>query len=559
MKKILLLTVVCLLNAATFACTNFLVGKKASTTGATMITYAADSYSLYGFLRFRAEADHAAGEMRKVYDWDTNKFLCEIPEIPHTYRVIGNMNEHQLTIGETTYGGRHELEQDSTGLIDYGSMIYIALERCRTAREAIECMTDLVAQYGYYSEGESFSIADPNEVWLLEMIGKGHSGHGAVWVATRIPDDCISAHANQARITTLPVKEISKASKSKKAKYYTSKDGNWMWSKDVITFAREKGYFKGNDEEFSFAEIYSPLDLVGAYGCEGRVWSFLRQYADDFDQYLPYVMGQSTDKMPLYIRPNRKLSANDLKTAMRDQYEGTPLSIRDAAGSGPYHTKLRHGGLLFKLDSVEYCYPRPTATQQTGWSFVSEMRSNAHENTGGIFWFGVDDASTNVYVPFYSCTNAVPECMAEGNGDMAKYSETSAFWAFNWVANWTYTKYDRMYPEVQRVQKAFEGRYDEILPALEKKAEEMSKDEAQKMLTDFSCAQATNAVAVWKDLFTYLMMRYMDGQEKKTDANVLPTDIEHVFLRTAEGEAEYPSRPAYPEEMLREIAPFVHH
>lgn len=343
--RTILTTLVLAVGSYALACTNFLVGKNASADGSTMISYAADSYCLYGFLRYQPAADHQPGDMRKVYDWDTNKFLCEIPEVAHTYSVIGNMNEHQLTIGETTFGGRHEIEQDSTGLIDYGSLIYIALERCKTAREAIVCMTDLVAQYGYYSEGESFSIGDPKEVWILEMIGKGHGSKSAVWVATRIPDDCISAHANQARITNLPVAD--KAKSNKKAKYEVSKDGNWMWSKDVISFARQMGYFKGEDKDFSFAEAYCPLDLTGAYGCEGRVWAFFRKFDRSMDQYLPYVMSQSTEKMPLAIRPDHTLSAQDLKYCMRDQYEDTPLSIRDAAGSGPWKSKLRYGGLTF--------------------------------------------------------------------------------------------------------------------------------------------------------------------------------------------------------------------
>ena len=333
MKKllVLILSIVNCQLSITFACTNFLVGKAASDNGQTMITYAADSYGLYGFLRYQPAANHAKGEMRKVFDWDTNKFLCEIPEVEHTYSVIGNMNEHQVTIGETTFIGRLEMMDTVSGFIDYGSMMYIALERSKTAREALQCMTDLVAQYGYASEGESFSIADPNEVWLLELIGKGPGKKGAVWVATRIPDECICGHANQARITKLPLdpKGKWKRGKGNVAKTVDAYGMEWLWTKDVIDVARQNGFFSGKDEDFSFSDAYNPLDLVGAYGCDGRVWSFYRHFANDMDDYLPYIMFKGGEHLPLYIRPNHKVSAAELTNCMRDQYEGTPLSIRD--------------------------------------------------------------------------------------------------------------------------------------------------------------------------------------------------------------------------------------
>ena len=358
MKRLYFILALCSAWVAGMACTNFLVGKDASVDGSTMISYAADSYALYGHLHFAPATDHAPGAMREVNDWDTGKPLCSIPQVAHTYNVVGNMNEHQLTIGETTWGGRPELEIGEG--IDYGSLMYIALERCKTAREAIKCMTDLVAEYGYASSGESFSIADPNEVWMMELIGKGKVEKGAVWVATRIPDDCIAAHANQARITTINFKDKE----------------NWMWSKDVVKFARKQGYFTGKkDEDFNFQEAYAPYDFSGLYVCEARVWSFFRKFSNDMDKYLDFASGKTFvetggkyagERMPLYIKPNHKVSAQELKDCMRDQYEGTPLDITQGPDAGPWNSKLRYGSLGFKLDSVQYWYERPIATQQTG-------------------------------------------------------------------------------------------------------------------------------------------------------------------------------------------------
>ena len=553
MKKLLLL-LLAIFNfqlSTCFACTNFLVGKAASNNGQTMITYAADSYSLYGFLRFQPAANHAKGEMRKVIDWDTDKYLCEIPEVEHTYSVIGNMNEHQVTIGETTFGGRLELMDTISGTIDYGSMIYIALERSRTAREALQCMTDLVAQYGYASEGESFSIADPNEVWLLELIGKGPGNKGAVWVATRIPDDAICAHANQARITRLPLDSKGKWKRGKGniAKAVDQYGMEWMWTKDIIDVARKNGCFSGKDEDFSFSDAYNPLDLVGAYGCDGRVWSFFRHFTDDMDRYLPYIMNRGGEHMPIYIRPDHKVSAAELRACMRDQFEGTPLSIRDMKSAGIWHSKLRYGGLTFHLDSIEYCYPRPTATQQTGWSYVSEMYS---EKPYGIFWFGVDDAATNVYVPFFSCAKDVPEAFRKGNGDLLTYSPTSAFWAFNTVANYAYTKYERMLPDIQFRQQQWEERFAEDVKQLETKAFEMSEADRAAYLTKYSNLQAEAVVADWKDLFSFLMVKFLDGVEKRQDEN-------GAFLRTPEGMSDRPNRLKPSEEYLRSIADEIAH
>ncbi len=536
MKRFLLTTLgACLFGiGATWACTNFIVGKDASADGSTIISYAADSYSLYGFLHFSPAADYPKGAMREVKDWDSGRPLGQIPQVEHTYSVVGNMNEHQLTIGETTWGGRKEL-WDTVG-IDYGSLIYIALERCKTAREAIECITSLVDEYGYASEGETFSIGDPNEVWIMDMIGKGADQKGAVWVATRVPDDCICAHANQARITHINFKDKK----------------NWLYSKDVVKFAREKGYFQGKDADFSFQAAYAPFDFSGLYVCEARVWSFFRHFSDDMEQYFDYATGKTFlatsgkdagTPMPLYIRPNHKVSVQEIKDCMRDQYEGTPLDITQGTDAGPWNTKLRYGSLTFKLDSTAYWYERPTATQQTAWSFVAQMRGYADPKVGGIFWFGVDDAATNVYVPMYCRINHIPECFAEGNGDLYTYSPTSAWWTFNIVANWAYTKYSHMKPDIVQVQKALEDKFNTQIEGVDAQAAAMSDEEARRFLTNYSCAQADNVMIEWQKLGIYLITKYLDGQERKEENG--------QFKRNAYGEPTGPNRPAFPENYLR--------
>lgn len=543
MKKIYVIFALCSAWVAGMACTNFLVGKDASVDGSTMISYAADSYALYGYLHFAPAADHAPGAMREVNDWDTGKPLCSIPQVPHTYNVVGNMNEHQLTIGETTWGGRPELEIGEG--IDYGSLMYIALERCKTAREAIKCMTDLVAEYGYASSGESFSIADPNEVWMMELIGKGKVEKGAVWVATRIPDDCIAAHANQARITTINFKDKE----------------NWMWSKDVVKFARKQGYFTGKkDEDFNFQEAYAPYDFSGLYVCEARVWSFFRKFSNDMEQYYDFATGKTFvetggkyagERMPLYIKPNHKVSAQELKDCMRDQYEGTPLDITQGPDAGPWNSKLRYGSLGFQLDSVQYWFERPIATQQTGWSFVAQMRGYESAKAGGILWFGVDDAASSLYVPMYSKINAVPECYAEGNGDMYTYSPTSAWWTYNIVANWAYTKYSAMMPDIKKVQAAWEDKFNAQVAVVDNAVAELNDEEATEWLTKYSIMQAEESTAAWKELGIYLFVKYLDGQQRK--------EKDGQFLRNPYGLPEGPNRVPYPTEFLQSIHENVAH
>ena len=543
MKKIYMILALCSAWVAGMACTNFLVGKDASVDGSTMVSYAADSYALYGFLHHSPAADYAEGAVREVKDWDTGKPLCTIPQVAHTYNVVGNMNEHQLTIGETTWGGRPELEVGEG--IDYGSLIYIALERCKTAREAIKCMTDLVAEYGYASSGETFSIADPNEVWMMELIGKGKVEKGAVWVATRVPDDCIAAHANQARFTTINFKDKE----------------NWMWSKDVVKFARKQGYYTGKkDEDFNFQEAYAPYDFSGLYVCEARVWSFFRKFSDDMDKYFDFASGKTFvetggkyagERMPLYIKPNHKVTAQALKDCMRDQYEGTPLDITQGPDAGPWNSKLRYGSLGFKLDSVQYWFERPIATQQTAWSFVAQMRGYESAKAGGILWFGVDDAASTVYVPMYSTITEVPECFKEGNGDMYNYSPTSAWWTYNIVANWAYTKYSAMMPDIKKVQAAWEDKFNAQVEAVDAQVAEMDPAKATEFLTKYSCAQAQESTAAWKELGIYLFVKYLDGQERK--------EKDGQFLRNAYGEPEGPNRVPYPTSFLESVHEHIAH
>ena len=545
------------------ACTNFIVGKDASTDGSTIISYAADSYSLYGFLRFRPAADWPEGATREVKDWDSDRPQGSISQIRHTYKVIGNMNENQVTIGETTWGGREEL-WDTVG-VDYGSLLYIALERSKTAREAIEWMISLVNEYGYASEGESFSIGDPNEVWIMDLIGKGKGQKGALWAAVRVPDNAISAHANQARITNVPVgkAKLTKEQKRLEKKLNCVCNGDWMYAKDLISFARQKGYFSGKDEDFSYQAAYCPFDFSGLYVCEARVWSFFRHFSSDMDRYFDYATGatfrategkDAGEHMPLWIVPERKLSVQDVKECMRDEYKGTPLDITQGTDAGPWNSKLRFGGLGFKLTdpadttkTTQYWYERPTATQQTGWSYVAQMRNQQY----GIFWFGVDDAACSCYVPMFSCINTVPECFAEGNGDMYTYSPTSAWWTFNMVANWAYTKYSRMYPHIREKQLVWDEKFNTQVVGLDKQVAGMNAEDASAFLTKYSCSQAENLVADWQRLGIYLMTKFLDGQERKEENG--------QFKRNPYGSSCGPNRLPMSEPFLRLVAPEVAH
>lgn len=574
MRKVIILVAIAtlMLSVKAQACTNFIVGKNASVDGSTMISYAADSYGMYGFLHFAPAADYEEGAVREVTDWDTGRPQGSIPQVRHTYSVVGNMNEHQVAIGETTWGGREEL-WDTVG-IDYGSLIYIALERSKTAREAIECMISLVNEYGYASEGETFSIGDPNEVWMMDLIGKGPGRKGAAWVAVRIPDNAISGHANQSRITTIPVQSKDKSRKTKEQKRLEKKlncviKGDWMWDKDVIAFAREKGFFSGADKDFSFQAAYNPFDFSGLYVCEARVWSFFNHFKD-MTPYFEYATGATFretkgkdegEHMPLWIIPERKVSVQDMKECMRDEYKGTPLDITQGTDAGPWNSKLRFGGLGFKLsdksdssdrsDTLQYWYERPTATQQTAWSFVAQMRSFADPKVGGIFWFGVDDAACSCYAPMYCRINHVPECFDEGNGDSYTFSPTSAWWTFNIVANWAYTKYSRMYPHIRELQLAWDDKFNTQIAGVDAQAAALSEEEARAFLTSYSCSQAENLVADWQRLHIYLITKFIDGQERKEENG--------QFTRNKYGRSCGPNRLPLPEEFLRKVAPEITH
>ena len=545
MKKTLFIALFAACTSMGWACTNFLVGKDATIDGSTMVTYSADSYSLFGALYHYPAATHAEGAMRPVYDWDTGKYLGEIPEAAQTYNVVGNMNEHQLTIGETTYGGREELV-DTTGLIDYGSLIYITLQRAKNAREAIRTMTDLVAQYGYRSSGESFSVADPQEIWILEMIGKGVGNKGAVWVARRIPDDCISAHANQARITTFPPegKKSPNSLSSKHIDRLQEPQIDIVYSDDVISFARKKGYFKGKDEEFSFSDTYNPLDYGGIRWCEARVWAFFNALNDSMAQYLDYINGESLRRMPLWVKPNQKITLETMRGRMRDHYEGTPLDMTVGAGSGPYATPFRPSPLTYEVDSVEYYHERPVATQQTGFTFVAQMRSWLPDAIGGILWFGVDDATGNLYVPMYCCLTKVPISFSEKNGSLLDFSWTSAFWVNNWVCNMAYTRYSDMIPEIKAEQKKWETYFETAAKQADSFAQSYDSTSMVQFLTDFSNAQAETAITAWKKLGERLMVKYLDGVTKP--------ETNGVFDRDDYNNPKKIIRPGYNEDFNRE-------
>lgn len=515
-----------------WACTNLIVGKRASTDGSVIVSYSADSYGMYGFLCHYPAATHPEGTMRPIYDWDTGKFLGMIKEARQTYNVIGNMNEHQVTIGETTFGGRHELV-DTTAVMDYGSLMYVALQRSRTAKEAIKVMTTLVKEYGYYSEGESFTIADPNEAWILEMVGKGPGVKGAVWVAVRVPDDCIAAHANQSRIH----------------KFDMSDKDNCLYSPDVISFAREKGYFDGLNKDFSFADAYNPLDFGGVRFCEARVWSYFNMFNKTIgDAYLAYIQGNSKEPMPLCIKPDRKLSVRDVQAAMRDHYEGTPLDITNDMGAGAYKIPYRLSPLTFKVDGQEYFNERPISTQQTGFTFVAQMRANYPDAIGGVLWFGVDDANMTVYTPVYCNTDRVPAPYAEGKGDCVTFSWDSAFWIYNWVAGIVRPHYSQMIDDMRRVQTSLEDMYADAQEGVENVAMKLYTQNPQKakdFLTNYTGMSAQTAVDSWKKLGEFLIVRYNDGVVKPMKNGRL--------VRPETGNTAPIERPGYTEEFLKEL------
>lgn len=531
MKKLIL--ILAALNAVTaaMACTSLIAGKKATADGSVIVTYNADAYVLYGELYHTEAADHKKGEMLKVYEWDTNEYRGEIEQVEHTYATVGNINEHQLCIVESTWDNRKEL-QDTTAVIDYGSLIYITLQRARTAREAIGVMTSLVEKYGYYSGGESFTIADPNEVWIMEMVSKGMKEKGAVWVAIRIPDDCIAAHANQSRIHHIPFDDKN----------------NCLYSPDVVSFARKMGYFEGKDNDFSFSKAYAQSDYLSYRGCDGRVWAYYNRFSSGMDKYLPFVIEAQGETLPLYVKPDKQLSVRDIQNMMRDHYDNTPMDMRKEPGRGSWDSPVRYAPLTWKVDSVEYMHERPIATQQTGFTLVAQLRSWLPDAIGGVLWFGVDDSSLSVYNPIYCCLDKVPECFRKGNGDMLHFSWTSAFWINNWVANQVYARYSLLYPDVKRVQTEIEDGYEANQPLIEAQALRLYEDnpaKAVRLLSDYSNLSAEHATARYKKLGEYLLMKYMDGRMKNEDNG--------QFAKTPAGYPASPASPGYNEEYYRKV------
>ena len=504
MKSLVLSAAMLFASSGALACSNLIVGKKASVDGSVMVSYNADDYGMFGHLCHYPAGTHPKGTMRQIYDWDSGVYHGEIEEAPVTYNVIGNINEFQLSIGETTYGGREEMV-DSTGILDYGSLIYVTLQRAKTAREAISVMTSLVEKYGYNSEGETFSICDPNEAWIMEMQGTGAGSKGVVWVAMRIPDDAICAHANQSRIGKFNMKDKK----------------NVLYSKNVISYARKMGWFNGKDSEFSWKNTYAFPDFSGRRFCDARVWSFFNHYADDFDRYLPWALGKDKDAedMPLWIVPNRKLSVADVENGMRDHYEGTALALDTTSiGGGIYEMPYRPTPLTFTVDGKQYFNERPISTQQTAFTFVSQLRSWLPREIGGVLWFGNDDANMVAYTPVYCGNTVQPACYNTKGADAVTFSSDNAFWLCNMVSNMVYPRYSQLFPELKAVRDSLETSYFANQTSIEKQAADLYKTDkaaALKLLNNYSNTKADEMLASWKRLATRIIVKYNDMAVKK--------------------------------------------
>ena len=517
------------------ACSNFIVGKKASVDGSVMCSYSADDYGMFQYLCHYPAAKHAKGEMRKIFDWDSNKYYGEIPEAAETYNVIGNINEWQVTIGETTYGGREEMV-DSTGIMDYGSLIYVALQRSKTAREAIKVMTTLANTYGYNSGGETFTICDPNEAWIMEMMGKGAGSKGAVWVALRIPDDAICAHANQSRIGKFNMKDKK----------------NVMYAKDVVSFARSKGWFKGKDADFSWKMAYAKPDFSGRRFCDARAWAMLNHFYD-MSPYLDWALGKNPDAqdMPLWVVPNKKVSVQDVEAVMRDHYEGTPLSVADGSdiGGGIWEMPYRPTPLMYKVDGKQYFNERPVSTQQSGFVFVSQMRSWLPREIGGVFWFANDDANMAAFTPVYCSMTERPECYNTPGADALHFSKKNAYWVCNMTSNMVYPRYSLMFPTLKEVRDSLDNSYIAAQAGVEKKAQELYAQNPQaavKYLNDYSVEKAQQMLARWNQLFEFMVVKY-------NDMIIKPTDKNGTFKKTPYGLGATPVRPGYPEKFAKQL------
>ena len=517
------------------ACSNFIVGKKASVDGSVMCSYSADDYGMFQYLCHYPAAKHAKGEMRKIFDWDSNKYYGEIPEAAETYNVIGNINEWQVTIGETTYGGREEMV-DSTGIMDYGSLIYVALQRSKSAREAIKVMTTLANTYGYNSGGETFTICDPNEAWIMEMMGKGAGSKGAVWVALRIPDDAICAHANQSRIGKFNMKDKK----------------NVMYAKDVVSFARSKGWFKGKDADFSWKMAYAKPDFSGRRFCDARAWAMLNHFYD-MSPYLDWALGKNPDAqdMPLWVVPNKKVSVQDVENVMRDHYEGTPLSVADGSdiGGGIWEMPYRPTPLMYKVDGKQYFNERPVSTQQSGFVFVSQMRSWLPREIGGVFWFANDDANMAAFTPVYCSMTERPECYNTPGADALHFSKKNAYWVCNMTSNMVYPRYSLMFPTLKEVRDSLDNSYFAAQAGVEKKAQELYAQNPQaavKYLNDYSVEKAQQMLARWNQLFEFMVVKY-------NDMIIKPTDKNGTFKKTPYGLGATPVRPGYPEKFAKQL------
>lgn len=529
-KQIKTFTLAAIMSASAMeasACTNLIVGKKASVDGSVLVSYNADDYGMFGHLCHYPAGTHQKGEMRKIFDWDTGEYHGEIPEAPVTYNVIGNINEFQLSIGETTYGGREEMV-DTTGILDYGSLIYVTLQRAKTAREAISVMTSLVEKYGYCSSGETFSICDPNEAWIMEMMGTGPGSKGVVWVAMRIPDNAICAHANQSRIGKFDMRDKK----------------NVVCSKNVISYARKMGWFTGKDADFSWKNTYARPDFSGRRFCDARVWSFFNHYQKGFDRYLPWALGKdpNAEDMPLWIVPDRKLSVHDVQMGMRDHYEGTAMALDTTnVGGGIYQMPYRPTPLQFKVDGKTYFNERPISTQQTAFSFVSQLRSWMPREIGGVIWFGNDDANMIAYTPVYCGNTVQPECYNTPGADAVTFSDKNAFWVCNWVSNMVYPRYSQIFPELQAVRDSLESSYFARQVDFEKKAMNLyatDKPAALRMLNEYSVEKAQQMLAEWKNLAIRIIVKYNDmGVKQEKDGKILKRVM----------------RPGYPESFARKL------
>ncbi len=517
------------------ACSNFIVGKKASVDGSVMCSYSADDYGMFQNLCHYPAAKHAKGEMRKIFDWDSNKYYGEIPEAAETYNVIGNINEWQVTIGETTYGGREEMV-DSTGIMDYGSLIYVALQRSKSAREAIKVMTTLANTYGYNSEGETFTICDPNEAWIMEMMGKGPGSKGVVWVALRIPDNAVCAHANQSRIGKFNMKDKK----------------NVMYAKDVVSFARSKGWYQGKDADFSWKMAYAKPDFSGRRFCDARAWALLNHFYD-MSPYLDWALGKDPNAkdMPLWVVPNKKVSVQDVENVMRDHYEGTPLSVADGSdiGGGIWEMPYRPTPLMYKVDGKQYFNERPVSTQQSGFVFVSQMRSWLPREIGGVFWFANDDANMAAFTPVYCSMTERPECYNTPGADALHFSKKNAYWVCNMTSNMVYPRYSLMFPTLKEVRDSLDNSYFAAQAGVEKKAQELYAQNPQaavKYLNDYSVEKAQQMLARWNQLFEFMVVKY-------NDMIIKPTDKNGTFEKTPYGLGATPVRPGYPEKFAKQL------